>query len=61
MCIRDRYRDGVAVGAVIAGKTRYLVELDAEAREAVRSGLVRRTARSLGSHADGRRVAASIG
>ncbi|CDY74746.1 Lhr-like helicases [Caballeronia glathei] len=58
---RVLYRDGVAVGAVIAGKTRYLVELDAEAREAVRSGLVRRTARSLGSHADGRRVAASIG
>ncbi|MDR5754024.1 MULTISPECIES: DEAD/DEAH box helicase [unclassified Caballeronia] len=42
------FRDGVPVGAVIAGKTRYLVELDAEERETVRSKLVKRSARSIG-------------
>jgi ATP-dependent Lhr-like helicase len=42
------FRDGVPVGAVIAGKTRYLVELDGEERETVRSKLVKRSARSIG-------------
>ncbi|SAL77643.1 Lhr family helicase [Caballeronia telluris] len=45
---RVLFRDGVPVGAVVAGKTRYLVELDAEERETVRSKLVKRSARSIG-------------
>jgi ATP-dependent helicase Lhr and Lhr-like helicase len=44
---RVLYRDGVPVGAVIAGKTRYFGEVDGEARERVRLALVKRTARSL--------------
>jgi ATP-dependent Lhr-like helicase len=50
---RVLYLDGVPVGAVIAGKTRYLGDFDAEARERVRLALVRRTARSLGASAGG--------
>jgi ATP-dependent Lhr-like helicase len=42
------FRDGVPVGAVIAGKTRYLVELEGEERETVRAKLVKRSARSIG-------------
>ncbi|WP_277185857.1 DEAD/DEAH box helicase [Caballeronia sp. BR00000012568055] len=44
---RVLYRDGVPVGAVIAGKTRYFGEVEGEARERVRLALVKRTARSL--------------
>ena len=40
---RVLYRDGVPIGAVIAGKTRFLVELDAESQERVRWHLVRRS------------------
>ncbi|SAK93287.1 DEAD/H associated [Caballeronia fortuita] len=46
---RVLYRDGVPVGAVIAGKTRYFGDEDGEARERVRLALVKRTARSLGT------------
>jgi ATP-dependent Lhr-like helicase len=45
---RVLFRDGVPVGAVVAGKTRYLLELEGEAREAVRTKLVKRSARSIG-------------
>ncbi|SAK89202.1 Lhr family helicase [Caballeronia ptereochthonis] len=48
---RVLYLDGLPVGAVIAGKTRYLGDFDGEARERVRLALVRRTARSLGTSA----------
>jgi ATP-dependent Lhr-like helicase len=40
---RVLYRDGVPVGAVIAGKTRFLAELDAQSQERVRWHLVRRS------------------
>jgi ATP-dependent helicase Lhr and Lhr-like helicase len=40
---RMLYRDGVPVGAVIAGKTRFLAELDAQSQERVRWHLVRRS------------------
>jgi ATP-dependent Lhr-like helicase len=40
---RVLYRDGLPVGAVIAGKTRFLIELDAESQERVRWHLVRRS------------------
>jgi len=40
---RVLYRDGLPVGAVIAGKTRFLVELDTESQERVRWHLVRRS------------------
>ncbi|OTP69670.1 DEAD/DEAH box helicase [Caballeronia sordidicola] len=40
---RVLYRDGVPVGAVIAGKTRFLTELDHESQERVRWHLVRRS------------------
>jgi ATP-dependent Lhr-like helicase len=40
---RVLYRDGVPVGAVIAGKTRFLTELDTESQERVRWHLVRRS------------------
>jgi len=40
---RVLYRDGVPVGAVIAGKTRFLTELDNESQERVRWHLVRRS------------------
>jgi ATP-dependent Lhr-like helicase len=37
------FRDGVAVGAMVAGKTRFLAELDAAGKESVRWFLVRRS------------------
>jgi ATP-dependent Lhr-like helicase len=37
------FRDGVAVGAMVAGKTRFLTDLDAAGKESVRWFLVRRT------------------
>ncbi|MGX7003395.1 DEAD/DEAH box helicase [Caballeronia sp. KNU42] len=40
---RVLYCDGLPVGAVIAGKTRFLVELDAQLQERVRWHLVRRS------------------
>jgi ATP-dependent Lhr-like helicase len=40
---RVLYCDGLPVGAVIAGKTRFLVELDAQSQERVRWHLVRRS------------------
>ncbi|SAL19153.1 Lhr family helicase [Caballeronia humi] len=45
---RVLFRDGVPVGAVVAGKTRYLLGLEGEAREVVRTKLVKRSARSIG-------------
>ncbi|MDR5797352.1 DEAD/DEAH box helicase [Caballeronia sp. LZ008] len=46
---RVLYLDGVPVGAVVAGKTRYFGDFDGEGRERMRLALVKRTARSLGS------------
>ena len=46
---RMLYLDGVPVGAVVAGKTRYFGDFDGEGRERMRLALVKRTARSLGS------------
>jgi ATP-dependent Lhr-like helicase len=37
------FRDGVAVGAMVAGKTRFLADLDAAGKESVRWFLVRRS------------------
>jgi ATP-dependent Lhr-like helicase len=37
------FRDGVAVGAMVAGKTRFLTDLDAAGKESVRWFLVRRS------------------
>jgi ATP-dependent helicase Lhr and Lhr-like helicase len=44
---RVLYLDGVPVGAVIAGKTRYIADVDGDKRECIRLALVKRTARSL--------------
>ncbi|AET91291.1 DEAD/DEAH box helicase domain-containing protein [Burkholderia sp. YI23] len=54
---RVLYLDGVPVGAVIAGKTRYLGEFEGEGRERVRLALVKRSARSLGGASAGASVA----
>ncbi|MDR5739595.1 MULTISPECIES: DEAD/DEAH box helicase [unclassified Caballeronia] len=51
---RVLYRDGVPVGAVIAGKTRYFADardMDGETRERMRLALARRTARSVSASA----------
>ncbi|BAN25305.1 Lhr family helicase [Caballeronia insecticola] len=46
---RVLFLDGVPVGAVIAGKTRYFGDFDGAGRERMRLALVRRSARSLGA------------
>ncbi|SPB13154.1 putative helicase [Caballeronia novacaledonica] len=46
---RVLYLDGVPVGAVVAGKTRYFGDIEGEGRERVRLALVKRTAHSLGT------------
>ncbi|WP_250453409.1 DEAD/DEAH box helicase [Caballeronia sp. ATUFL_M2_KS44] len=43
---RVLYLDGVPVGAVIAGKTRYFGDIDGDARERMRLALVKRSGRS---------------
>ncbi|MBC8639082.1 DEAD/DEAH box helicase [Caballeronia sp. EK] len=43
------YLDGLPVGAVVAGKTRYFGDVEGEGRERVRLALVKRSARSLGT------------
>ncbi|SAK57764.1 DEAD/H associated [Caballeronia calidae] len=48
---RVLYLDGVPVGAVIAGKTRYFGDFDGAGRERLRLALVKRSARSLGTSA----------
>ncbi|SAL10449.1 DEAD/H associated [Caballeronia arvi] len=54
---RVLYLDGVPVGAVIAGKTRYFGDVEGEGRERVRLALVKRSARSLGGGMAGAGVA----
>jgi ATP-dependent Lhr-like helicase len=46
---RVLYLDGLPVGAVVAGKTRYFGDVEGEGRERVRLALVKRSARSLGT------------
>ncbi|WP_250515010.1 DEAD/DEAH box helicase [Caballeronia sp. INDeC2] len=46
---RVLFLDGLPVGAVVAGKTRYFGDVEGEGRERVRLALVKRSARSLGT------------
>ncbi|WP_061174718.1 Lhr family helicase [Caballeronia pedi] len=57
---RVLYLDGVPVGAVIAGKTRYFGDVEGEGRERVRLALVKRTARSLGTSVAGGMTGAGV-
>jgi len=57
---RVLYLDGVPVGAVIAGKTRYFGDVEGEGRERVRLALVKRSARSLGSSVAGGMTGAGV-
>ncbi|GAB5094782.1 Lhr family helicase [Caballeronia sp. HLA56] len=46
---RVLFLDGLPVGAVVAGKTRYLGDFDGDTRERIRLALVKRSGRSIGT------------